>query len=263
MMTALPRPVSALAFRHTRRHLRRRTIFCLVFYWPRVGKACCLGMGQSMRRERACALGLGQLAPEVPPPGPMAGISSYPFRKISLPSLGGNENDILTSVIDRKQGVWTSLKILARDSATSIALTTIGDSAGIPGRRIPFFRTLSLLSFLSRARPSSLQCRRGPRSHLWLSLGGSRLGLVSSRRVVPVSSRACARRARPWDWLPCDWLRPLTKEATSKTRQVRPWDWLPCDWLSPITREASSKTNPHYVIFVPPQVACNVFNQAR
>ena len=31
------------------------------------------------------------------------------------------------------------------------------------------------------------------------------------------SSRACARRARPWDWLPCDWMRPITKEATSKT----------------------------------------------
>jgi hypothetical protein len=26
------------------------------------------------------------------------------------------------------------------------------------------------------------------------------------------------RRARPWEWLPCDWTRPETKEATSKTR---------------------------------------------
>jgi hypothetical protein len=24
--------------------------------------------------------------------------------------------------------------------------------------------------------------------------------------------------ARPWDWLPCDWMRPITKEDTSKTR---------------------------------------------
>jgi hypothetical protein len=60
------------------------------------------------------------------------------------------------------------------------------------------------------------------------------------------SSRACARRARPWDWLPCDWIRPITKEATSKTRRVRPWDWLPCDWMRPITKEDTSKTHPHY-----------------
>ena len=26
------------------------------------------------------------------------------------------------------------------------------------------------------------------------------------------------RRARPWEWLPCDLTRPETKEATSKTR---------------------------------------------
>ena len=51
---------------------------------------------------------------------------------------------------------------------------------------------------------------------------------------------------RPWDWLPCDWIRPITNEATSKTRQVRPWDWLPCDWLRPITKEATSKTHPPY-----------------
>ena len=61
MMTALPRPVSALAFRHPRRHIRRRTIFCLVFYWRLMGKACCKGMGQSTRRERESTLGLGTL----------------------------------------------------------------------------------------------------------------------------------------------------------------------------------------------------------
>ena len=125
------------------------------------------------------------LEPEVPPPCPTAGISSYPFRKISPPSLRGNENDTVSSVIDRKQGispptpypsgrtgtlpladlpppmkhrvskVRTSLPIhLARDSATSLALTIIGDSAGILGRRIPSFSKQSLLSFLSRDRPS-------------------------------------------------------------------------------------------------------------
>ena len=57
---------------------------------------------------------------------------------------------------------------------------------------------------------------------------------------------SCDQSARPWDWLPCDWLRPITKEATSKTRRVRPWDWLPCDWMRPITKEATSKTHPHY-----------------
>ena len=61
MMTALPRPVSALAFRHTRRHIKRRTIFCLVFYWRLMEKACSLGMGQSTTRERECVLGLGRL----------------------------------------------------------------------------------------------------------------------------------------------------------------------------------------------------------
>jgi hypothetical protein len=25
--------------------------------------------------------------------------------------------------------------------------------------------------------------------------------------------RACERSARPWDWLPCEWMRPITKEA--------------------------------------------------
>ena len=60
MMTALPRPVSALAFRHTRRHIRRRTISCLLFYWRLMEKACRLGMGQSTRRERECVLQLGQ-----------------------------------------------------------------------------------------------------------------------------------------------------------------------------------------------------------
>jgi hypothetical protein len=59
MMTARSRPVSAHAFRHTRRHIRRRTISCLVSYWSPRGRACGLGMGQSMRRGRECVLGLG------------------------------------------------------------------------------------------------------------------------------------------------------------------------------------------------------------
>ena len=63
MMTARLRPVLALAFRHTRRHIRSRTISCLVFYWSLMGKACCLGMGQSMRRQRECVLGLGPTKP--------------------------------------------------------------------------------------------------------------------------------------------------------------------------------------------------------
>ena len=117
-------------------------------------------------------------------PGPLE-ISRSPFRTTSPPSLRGNENDTVSSVIDRKQGVsppitytiartgtppladlsppmkhrvspvQTSLPIhLARDSATSLALTIIGDSAGILGRRIPSFSKQSLLSFLSRDRPS-------------------------------------------------------------------------------------------------------------
>jgi hypothetical protein len=32
------------------------------------------------------------------------------------------------------------------------------------------------------------------------------------------------RRARPWEWLPCDWTRPETEETTSKTRH-RPARW--------------------------------------
>ena len=42
---------------------------------------------------------------------------------------------------------------------------------------------------------------------------------------------------------------PLPRQqpkATSKTRPVRPWDWLPCDWMRPITKEVTSKTHPHY-----------------
>ena len=58
MMTARFRPVLALAFRHTPHHLRRRPTFCLVSYWRLMGRACCLGLGQSMRRERKCVLGL-------------------------------------------------------------------------------------------------------------------------------------------------------------------------------------------------------------
>ena len=38
----------------------------------------------------------------------------------------------------------------------------------------------------------------------------------------------------------------LKPEATSKTRRVRPWDWLPCDWFRPITKEATSKTHSYY-----------------
>ena len=51
MVTALPRPVSALAFRHTHRHIKRRTISCLV--WRLMETVCCLGMGRPTRRERA------------------------------------------------------------------------------------------------------------------------------------------------------------------------------------------------------------------
>ena len=54
--------------------------------------------------------------------------------------------------------------------------------------------------------------------------------------------RACERSARPWDWLPCEWMRPITNEATSQTRRVQPWDWLPCEWMSPFPKEATSKT---------------------
>ena len=61
MVTALPRPVSALAFRHTHRHIKGRPISCLLFYWRLMEKACRLGMGQSTGRERGSALGLGPL----------------------------------------------------------------------------------------------------------------------------------------------------------------------------------------------------------
>ena len=41
MMTARFRPVLAqLAFRHSLRHIRRRTISCLVSYWRLMGRAC-------------------------------------------------------------------------------------------------------------------------------------------------------------------------------------------------------------------------------
>ena len=63
MVTALPRPVSALAFRHTHRHIKGRTISCLLFYWRLMEKACRLGMGQSTRMERECVLQLGQSIP--------------------------------------------------------------------------------------------------------------------------------------------------------------------------------------------------------
>ena len=60
MMTARFRPVSALAFRHTRRHIRRRTISCLVSYWRPMGRVCGLGTVPSLMREWECVLGLGQ-----------------------------------------------------------------------------------------------------------------------------------------------------------------------------------------------------------
>ena len=41
------------------------------------------------------------------------------------------------------------------------------------------------------------------------------------------------------------------EEATSKTRRARPWDWLPCEWMSPFTKEATSKTRPHYDSLLP------------
>ena len=54
MMTARFRPVLALAFRHTRRHIRRRAIS----YWSSWGRACGLGVDPSMRGglDRALAL---------------------------------------------------------------------------------------------------------------------------------------------------------------------------------------------------------------
>jgi hypothetical protein len=63
MMTARFRPVLPLAFRHTPHHLRRPSTFCLVSYWRLMGRACGLGMGQSMRRERECVLRLGHPLP--------------------------------------------------------------------------------------------------------------------------------------------------------------------------------------------------------
>ena len=74
---------------------------------------------------------------------------------------------------------------------------------------------------------------------------------VASCMTPKVRCRLRKGSPRPWDWLPCEWLRPFTKEATSKTRRARSWDWLPCEWMSPFTKEATSKTRPHYVPSAP------------
>jgi hypothetical protein len=91
-------------------------------------------------------------------------------------------------------------------------------------------------------------------------------GAAASGGYLQDSSSACDRRARPRDWLPCDWIRPFTKEATSKAPPVSPWDWPPCDWLSPITREATSKTHPlrqppayYHGLFFPPSAVTSGF----
>jgi hypothetical protein len=209
-MTARFRPVMALAFRHTRRHIRRRMISCLVSYWGPRGRACGLGMGQSLRGGRVCALGLGLsmlpevlwsrrfqtyrvgLDPAVPPPYPEAGtphvsgldplvISRSPFLTTPPPSLRGNRDGGVRTVLNRSQGASSPLQYTigetrtqpmaspsfpmtpphpmspvttflpfhkARDSVISLALTILENRDGILGRRVLYLSEPSLWSFL-------------------------------------------------------------------------------------------------------------------
>jgi hypothetical protein len=52
-------------------------------------------------------------------------------------------------------------------------------------------------------------------------------------------------------WVYYEFRRPLIAPLLL----VRPWDWLPCDWMCPITKEATSKTHPPYDSLQTPAMA--------
>ena len=93
------------------------------------------------------------------------------------------------------------------------------------------------------------------------SLGGCRLRKGSPRpwdwlpcewlRPFPTETTSKPRRPPPWDWLPWEWFRPIPKEATSKTRRDQPWDWLPWTWMNPFLHKTTSKTCPPYNRLLP------------
>jgi hypothetical protein len=164
MMTARFRPVLVLApaFKHTRRHITRRTTSCLVSSWSPRWRACGMQMVQSMRRTRERVL---DLDPPI--------LQEVPWsRGTTPPSLRGNRDGGVKSALNRSQGVSPPLQCtaggprshpltspsflmtpphpmspvatvlplhIARDSVTSLALTITGDRDGILRWRILSF----------------------------------------------------------------------------------------------------------------------------
>ena len=68
--------------------------------------------------------------------------------------------------------------------------------------------------------------------------GGDSIKGLQLQRPITKEATSKTRRTRPWDWLPCDWMRLVTREATFKTRRTQPWDWLKTrrtqPWPSPL-----------------------------